>query len=1486
MPNEITQKLGFDASKAVTALSGFRQRLNETKQGLTNFANTANKFARKAAPAVSAMRELARSTKSVATALRAINTALSSTGASLAQGTSQMQRMSMSAQNLSGLYTRAIAGMGISTASMANQVATSGNKVASSATKTGSSMKKAGQTVTTAAAGAGKAATGMGSKMQAAGAKGAAAAKVITLNWKTVFRIIQAQLIIRAMSAIVRAFSEGARAAIDFRLAIAEVKTIAPPLLGDMDRISDRVRQLSADLGIAASEVAEGLYQTLSNQVVEAGKAFDFLRTAEELALITHAETRDAVNAMSSVMNSYSMTSEQATRVAGTLFKTVELGRLRLNEFADILGRVTPLTAQMGVEWEEAAAAMAVMTRQGVKVDTAITQLRAVMLKLVKPTEKMRDLFRQWGVRDAEQAIKKFGNLTGVLKELAKETGGNSQEMAEYFNRVRAVVGYMGIMTDNGRLMAETYDEIKEATRASKEEFEEYSKVPAYRIVKALNQIKLIFQELWEVAGPALAELLEWIVKVIPEARTLAAFFKDVVTILAALAKIIVLFASSFVEGWVKIREAITDAIESLREWFTLFPDMRSESEKTGETVRQMYERIDGEATRMNERFDKMREESAKRDEEFWKNNEQNVWNYLSEVTKIWSQLTDVIEAGIESVKTRTDAMWSSMIKKGKEAVGKLGDVQDDYTDYVTKSTKRLTDMKQRAHDQDYKLAVDNAEGTYKHRLMLEELDYRLAQARKAFAKAGIDEEKHLHALTMSQKAEEIALEAVAHAREMGNWGAKGQAQQGLERARAQGRRAEIAYQQKLRRANEEEMRQWQDNLERKISRIDELRKVWNDINEQLAKQEDQRGEESTRLRAKRAKVEAEIMRNLFGKKDMQIARMLGIEEGLKAFNTGVIETMQRAKFNWEVEVARLQAILNKTVFALKADFGDIGDELSNLAAEVLGRQRLPYEDVGQFLGKAWEKAQESLQQYRKDEIDLIELNTRLSKTTEEVKKNLDKVKMKPIVMTYTELVRLAKKHGISIKDAQKEWKTLGQEAIDTYNNMETAIDAVAEDLEKGKNINKEHLEALHGLVDAEREKGRLTLNNAKLLHESLNMIEGDMEAATEKGDLLEKLDSAPLEASKALTKALAGQSKDWAEEVEKGNTKQKETHKPIDTSKTKTDNLKTAAKGVTSELTTQEAKYKRFLELQNQGIQKERQYQETLRQRPDPTTAAKTGVQVGTEAGAEAAGTAETITTQPVEQMSQSLDLLMQKIDSTVLKIPTIGTAFDDVIPHLDEVVWRIMDAEVSTSDILQQVYKVRGGFDKIAEKIAECSNYCNNLITTIANVEVATKNTNTAMKNLGNTIANNTSLAYGLASAMRAAASAARSAAAACEAAAAACAEAEGGAYKGKLVKPRYRQYGGAAASYQARGRDRIPVMTSPGEFIINARSSRQFFSQLQAINAGRQPQYRDQGGIVNNIGDINVSIRQGETSQQTAREIAFALRRELRRGTSTLS
>jgi TP901 family phage tail tape measure protein len=92
--------------------------------------------------------------------------------------------------------------------------------------------------------------------------------------------------------------------------------------------------------------------------------------------------------------------------------------------------------------------------------------------------------------------------------------------------------------------------------------------------------------------------------------------------------------------------------------------------------------------------------------------------------------------------------------------------------------------------------------------------------------------------------------------------------------------------------------------------------------------------------------------------------------------------------------------------------------------------------------------------------------------------------------------------------------------------------------------------------------------------------------------------------------------------------------------------------------------------------------------------------------------------------------------------------------------------------------------------------------------------------------------------------------------------------------------------ASGGESRGTDTHHAMLSDGEMVINANSARKFSSQLTAMNAGVRPSYHTHGGSVTNVGDINVSVHGSGSDRNMGRTVATEIRRELRRGSSTLS
>ncbi|MCK5017082.1 MAG: phage tail tape measure protein, partial [Candidatus Peribacteraceae bacterium] len=186
----------------------------------------------------------------------------------------------------------------------------------------------------------------------------------------------------------------------------------------------------------------------LSNQVAKGTAETErFSEASFKFAKITKTTATDAVDLLSSALNSYGKEAIEAEAVSAKLFKIIELGRIRSADIANSLGRVTVIAAQLGIELEEVGALMTIITNKGVKATESMTLLRGVMQKLLKPTEDMKELFIEWGVTSGESAIATFG-LVGVLNKLEEATRGSASELATLFGRIRATMGITAVLAD------------------------------------------------------------------------------------------------------------------------------------------------------------------------------------------------------------------------------------------------------------------------------------------------------------------------------------------------------------------------------------------------------------------------------------------------------------------------------------------------------------------------------------------------------------------------------------------------------------------------------------------------------------------------------------------------------------------------------------------------------------------------------------------------------------------------------------------------------------------------------------------------------------------------------------------------------------------------------------------------------------------------------------------------------------------------------
>lgn len=322
---------------------------------------------------------------------------------------------------------------------------------------------------------------------------GVKSAKNMEISFRSFGRLVFVNVVSRAFGSLLNVLRESIDLARDFSIRIAEIRTISRGNQLTFEQWTKGVRELSEAFGLTAIDVAEGTYQILSNQVAEGAKAFEFQKQAALFARAAVATNAESVNLLTSAINSFSLQSEDANRVTDIFFKTIELGRLRASDLATTFGRVAVLGSQLGVSLEELNAAIATITIQGVKADEALTGLRNLFLKLIRPTDAMKEKFKELGVASGDVLIatRSFQGVIKLFADVLEREG--TPAIGKFFGRVRAIIPVLLLAGSGFERFSANLEEVVDSAGAATRAAGEILRVVGARFERELTKLRNFF---------------------------------------------------------------------------------------------------------------------------------------------------------------------------------------------------------------------------------------------------------------------------------------------------------------------------------------------------------------------------------------------------------------------------------------------------------------------------------------------------------------------------------------------------------------------------------------------------------------------------------------------------------------------------------------------------------------------------------------------------------------------------------------------------------------------------------------------------------------------------------------------------------------------------------------------------------------------------------------------------------------------------------
>lgn len=202
-----------------------------------------------------------------------------------------------------------------------------------------------------------------------------------------------------------------------FAASMRAANTMAGKSGADFERLKDQVSELSKTVPVARDELADGLYQVVSNGVPE-DNWLSFLEASARSSVGGMADLGETVKVTSTVIKNYGMSWEEAAAVQDKIQLTAKNGVTSFEQLAAALPRVTGNAATLGVSIDELMATFSTLT--GVSGNTAevSTQLAAIFTALIKPSSEATKMAAEMGIQFDAAAIKAAGGMQRFLTQL------------------------------------------------------------------------------------------------------------------------------------------------------------------------------------------------------------------------------------------------------------------------------------------------------------------------------------------------------------------------------------------------------------------------------------------------------------------------------------------------------------------------------------------------------------------------------------------------------------------------------------------------------------------------------------------------------------------------------------------------------------------------------------------------------------------------------------------------------------------------------------------------------------------------------------------------------------------------------------------------------------------------------------------------------------------------------------------------------------
>lgn len=284
-----------------------------------------------------------------------------------------------------------------------------------------------------------------------------------------------------------------------FDEAMREVSTLSDGISQNFKGFNNEIVTLTKRIPIGATDAAKALYQIVSAGH-DGANGMKVLEVSAKAAVAGVTDTATAADAITTLLNAYGLSAENADQLSDQLFTTVRLGKTTFGELGSNISTVAATAASFGIKTEEVLAAVATLTKMGVPTGQAMTQIRSA---IVATADVLGD------------GAFKGRTFQEAMAKMASNAGGSFTALKKDAGRIEAVNAILALTGKNATMAAADLEQLRNSTGATDAAYDKMADSFSNKLKLFKNNVSAIMIKIGNALIPIAETVMNAINKVI-----------------------------------------------------------------------------------------------------------------------------------------------------------------------------------------------------------------------------------------------------------------------------------------------------------------------------------------------------------------------------------------------------------------------------------------------------------------------------------------------------------------------------------------------------------------------------------------------------------------------------------------------------------------------------------------------------------------------------------------------------------------------------------------------------------------------------------------------------------------------------------------------------------------------------------------------------------------------------------------------------------